>query len=193
MADAARRRATYQDVLKAPAHMVAEVVDGELHLQPRPALIHAAAASALGEELGPPFKRGKGGPGGWILLDEPELHLGADIVVPDMGGWLKTRLSAVPDDAYLILRPDWVAEVLSPRTERFDRITKLAVYAREQVPWVWLVNPRERMLEILNLGVDGRWILVGTYSGEELIRAQPFDAIEFDLAALWADAAPLAK
>ena len=146
MADGARRKASYQDVLAAPAHMVAEVVGGELHLQPRPALIHAAAASALGDELGPPFKRGKGGPGGWILLDEPELHLGADIVVPDMGGWLRARLPAVPDDAYLTVRPDWVAEVLSPRTERFDRTAKLAVYAREQVPWVWLINPRERTI-----------------------------------------------
>ena len=96
----------------------------------------------------------------------------------------------MPDDAYLTVRPDWVAEVLSPRTERFDRTAKLAVYAREQVPWVWLVNPREQTSEILNLGPDGRWILAGTYSGDVPIRVPPFDAIEFDLSALWADAVP---
>src|ERR1019366_7714743 len=99
----ARRPATYEDVLRAPPHMVAEVIDGELYLQPRPAMPHAAAASALGEELGPPFKRGKGGPGGWISLDEPELHLGGDIIVPDLGGWRRERMPAIA--AAPLLRP----------------------------------------------------------------------------------------
>ncbi len=80
-----RRRATYQDVLDAPPNMVAEVIDGQLVLMPRPAKPHALAASALGQELGPPFQRGKGGPGGWFVLDEPELHLGGDILVPESG------------------------------------------------------------------------------------------------------------
>src|SRR5215216_1131768 len=99
MADPARRLATYEDVLRAPPHMIAEVIAGELHLQPRPAKPHAAATSALGEELGPPFKRGRGGPGGWILLDEPELHLVDDILVPDLGGWRRERLAVLPRDA----------------------------------------------------------------------------------------------
>lgn len=187
MANPARRFATYEDVINAPEHFVAEVVGGELHLQPRPALCHSAAASALADELGPPFKRGRGGPGGWILLYEPELHFGGDIVVPDMAGWRRTRLDAVTDSPFLTLAPDWLAEVLSPSTEKFDRTEKLAVHAREGVPWVWLVNPHQRMLEILNLGSDGRWVLRGTYHDNVLIRAEPFDAIEFDLGALWAD------
>jgi Uma2 family endonuclease len=187
MANPARRLATYEDVLNAPEHFVAEVVGGELHLQPRPALSHSAAASALGDELGPPFKRGRGGPGGWILLYEPELHFGGDIVVPDMAGWRRTRLDAVTDGPFMTLAPDWLAEVLSPSTEKFDRTEKLAVYAREGVPWVWLINPRQRTLEILNLGADGRWVLRGTFHDDVLIRAEPFEAIEFDLGALWAD------
>jgi hypothetical protein len=117
MSEPVRRRATYEDVLAAPVRKVAEILDGELVLNPRPALPHTVAASALGEELGPPFKRGRGGPGGWLILDEPELHLGADILVPDLGAWRRERLPAVPREPYLTLAPDWVCEVLSPSTE----------------------------------------------------------------------------
>jgi Uma2 family endonuclease len=184
------RAASYEDVLNAPANMVAEVVNGELHLQPRPAMPHAAAASALGGELDPPFSRGRGGPGGWILLDEPEIHLAADIVVPDIGGWRRTRMDVIPNAAFVSLAPDWVAEVLSPSTERFDRGEKLEIYARENVGWVWLVNPTLRTLEILQLGTEGHWILRGTHHGDVKLRAEPFDAIEFDLGALWANVAP---
>src|SRR5215213_7838295 len=114
----AKRRASDEDVLNAPEHLVAEIIDGELRLQPRLALPHAAAATALGEELGPPFKRGRGGPGGWILLFEPELHLGEDILVPDLGGWRRERLAVLPAEPYLALAPDWVCEVLSPATAK---------------------------------------------------------------------------
>ncbi len=120
MADAARRRATYEDVLRAPEHLIAEIIDGELVTQPRPAGRHSAVASALGEELGPPFKRGRGGPGGWLLLYEPELHLGSDVLVPDLAGWRRERLPYIGDEAYFTLPPDWVCEVLSPSTEKRD-------------------------------------------------------------------------
>src|SRR5205809_8041225 len=128
MADPAKRRATYDDVLAAPEHKVAEIIDGELILSPRPAMPHAAAASALGEELGPPFKRGRGGPGGWMILDEPEIHLGEHVVVPDIGGWRRERLPEVPAAAYLEVAPDWLCEVLSPSTRALDRGQKLRVY-----------------------------------------------------------------
>src|SRR5437773_3680672 len=121
MAESAKRRATYQDVMDAPPHMVAEIIDGELDLQPRPGKPHAAATTALGEELGPPFKRGRGGPGGWILLFEPELHLRADILVPDMAGWRRERMpTIVADQPFFTESPDWVAEVASPRTQKYD-------------------------------------------------------------------------
>lgn len=183
-----RRPATYADVLAAPAHTIAEVLDGELHVQPRPAAAHAAAASALGEELGPPFKRGRGGPGGWILLDEPELHLGPDICVPDLAGWRRERMPVIERTAFFTLAPDWIAEVTSPSTAKFDRTDKLRIYAREAVAWVWLVDPLARTLEVLRRGSEG-WIVRAAFRDEVRVRAEPFDAIELDLAILWADVA----
>jgi len=174
-------------VLAAPEHLVAEVLDGDLSLQSRPGKPHAAAATALGEELGPPFKRGRGGPGGWIILDEPELHLGADILVPDLGGWRRERMPKMLDDeAYFTIAPDWVCEVLSRSTAVLDRKQKLPVYARERVGHVWLVDPILRTLEVLRWGAEG-WVIAGTWAGSDLVRAEPFDAIELDLSILWAD------
>lgn len=185
MAESAKKVATYQDVVDAPPHMVAEVIGGELHLNPRPAKPHAVAATALGEELGPPFKRGRGGPGGWVILDEPELHVGPDILVPDLAGWRVERMPEIVDDEpFFILAPDWVCEVLSPRTAKYDRSDKLAIYAREGVQWAWLVDPLQRTLEVMRLE-EGKWSLLGVWRDEALVRAEPFDAIELDLAVLW--------
>lgn len=175
----------------APPNVVAEIVGGVLHTMPRPARRHTIAATNLGEELGPPFKRGRGGPGGWVILDEPELHLGTmpDIVVPDLAGWRRERMpDAVGDDdapPYYELTPDWACEVLSPRTEAFDRGQKVPLYARERVRHVWLVDPIEQTLEIFRLEREG-YLLLGVHHGDERPRAEPFDAIELDLAVLWA-------
>ncbi len=187
MSDAARRVATYEDVLAAPHHRVAEILGGELRLSPRPAKPHAAAASALGEELGPPFKRGRGGPGGWILLDEPELHLGADIPVPDLAGWRRERLPVLTDDEpFFTLAPDWVCEVLSTSTARYDRSEKLPIYAREGVRHVWLVDPIDRLLEVLRLE-NGRFSFLAVHRDDARVRAEPFDAIALELGVLWED------
>jgi Uma2 family endonuclease len=187
MSDPARRPATYEDVLNAPEHLVAEIIDGELTLHPRPAKPHAAATTALGEELGPPFKRGRGGPGGWILLDEPELHMGSDVLVPDLAGWRRERMPVLTaDEPYFTLSPDWVCEVLSPHTAATDRARKLPVYARETVQHVWLVDPLQRTLEVLRR--QGReWLIVNVFEGDAGVRAEPFDAIELELRILWAD------
>jgi Uma2 family endonuclease len=179
------RPATYDDILALPEHVVGEIVDGELHVSPRPAFRHAAASSALGEELGPPFKRGRGGPGGWIILDEPEVHLGTAVLVPDLAGWRRERMPELPDALFATLAPDWACEVLSPSTARFDRGRKLPRYAKEQVAHVWLVDPLATTLEVLRL--DGEtYRIVLTATGEDRVRAEPFDAIELDLAVLWA-------
>ena len=178
------RRATYQDVLDAPAHRVAEIVDGTLHTHPRPAMPHALASSRLGGELTGPFDRGRGGPGGWWIIDEPELHLGEEIVVPDLAGWRRERMPDYPDTAYVSLAPDWVCEVLSPSTRRLDLHGKRPVYAREGVGHLWLVDPADRTLEAFELR-DGYWVLIASAKDDDPISIRPFDAITFSLGDLW--------
>jgi Uma2 family endonuclease len=186
MADPAKRRATYQDVLDAPMHMVAEVVDGELYTHPRPRPRHTVVSSVLGMDLGSAFQRGRGGPGGWLILDEPELHLGPDpdIIVPDLAGWRRERMPELPEEAFFRLAPDWACEVLSTSTAQLDRTRKLPIYARERVPHVWLVDPDGKTLEVLELDGD-TYRLVATHGGDAVVRAVPFDAIELKLADLW--------
>lgn len=192
MAGADRKVATYEDVLAAPPHMVAEIVDGELILSPRPAARHGAAASTLGEELGPPFKRGRGGPGGWLIMDEPELHFGSHVLVPDLAGWRRERMALLPDAPYFTMVPDWICEVLSPGSARFDRGKKMPLYGQAGVRNACLVDPEERTLEVFRL-VDGRWSLLATFIEDARVRAEPFDAIELDLSVLWADVEPPVK
>jgi Uma2 family endonuclease len=178
-------RATYDDLLAVPDSMVAEIVDGRLYASPRPSSLHASASMALGQELGPPFRSGRGGPGGWILLFEPELHLGEHVLVPDLAGWRRSRMPELPDAAYLTLAPDWVCEVLSPRTVSLDRVRKLAAYGGTGVGHAWLVDPQARTLEVLRR--DGAlWTLAGSWEGDTRVRAEPFEALELDLALLWA-------
>ncbi len=180
------KRATYEDVLNAPENKVAEILDGELVLSPRPAPRHATAHSALHALLHTPFDQGRGGPGGWRILVEPELHLGEDVVVPDIAAWRRERMPELPDTAWFELRPDWVCEILSPSTERIDRGRKLRIYAEAAVPHAWLVNPVERTLEVLRLA-GGAWTIVTVLTGDDEVRAEPFDAVPFPLAALWED------
>ena len=177
-------RATYQDVLGAPAHRVAEIIDGTLYTHPRPAPAHAVASSVLGGELGPPFHRGHGGPGGWWIIDEPELHLGEDIVVPDLAGWRRERMAELPDTAYFSLAPDWVCEVLSASTRRHDLHAKRPIYAREDARHLWLVEPTDRTLEAFELR-DSAWVLIASAKDDDPISIRPFDAITFSLGDLW--------
>ena len=181
---AAPKRATYRDVLDAPPHMVAEVVAGTLHTQPRPAKRHAWASSGLGMKLGPPFNFGEGGPGGWVILFEPELHLGGDIVVPDIAGWRRGTMSEDMEGAYFTQAPDWVCEVLSPSTRRLDQGQKRAVYAREQVSHLWFLDPDARTLEAFELR-NGLWVLLETLVDDAQVSLPPFDAISFPLDSLW--------
>jgi len=176
--------ATYDDLREVPDHFVAEMFDGELYATPRPALPHTRAATALGVELGGPFDRGRNGPGGWVFLDEPELHFGNDVLVPDLAGWRRERLPAVPADAYMTLAPDWVCEVLSPSTEALDRGKKLRVYAREGVAHAWLMDPLRQTLEVLSLE-SGKWTVLESHEGRLSVRAPPFAALELELGALW--------
>ena len=181
---AERRRATYQDVLDAPLHRVAEVVDGVLHTNPRPAMRHAHASSSLGTKIGGPFHHDAGGPGGWWIIFEPELHLGDDILVPDLAGWRRERMPVFPDAPYTTLTPDWVCEVLSPSTRKLDLHGKRAAYGREQVGHLWLVDPADRTLEAFELR-EGEWVLIATAQDDASVCIRPFDAVTFSLGDLW--------
>ncbi|MDX2258640.1 MAG: Uma2 family endonuclease [Hyphomicrobiaceae bacterium] len=188
--------ATYADIQSLPPHVVGEILFGVLHTHPRPAPRHARASSMLGVELGGPFDRGRGGPGGWIILDEPELHLGPHVVVPDLAGWRRERMPQLPDTAHFEIAPDWVAEVLSPATQRYDRTDKLAIYAAFGVAHAWYVDPIQRTLEVFTLEygragagsapeAQARWVIVATLKDDEPVAAPPFEVHEFSLGVLW--------
>jgi len=186
MASPARKPATYDDLLHLPEDRIGEIVDGELYASPRPAGRHAGCAVELTVELGSPFQRGRGGPGGWRFLFEPELHLAADTLVPDLAGWRRERLPSVPDVPAVTVAPDWICEILSPSTERLDRVRKLPAHARHGVGPAWLVNPSTRTLEVYRREGD-HWLLAATHADDAVVRAEPFDAIEIDLLRLWGE------
>lgn len=182
------KRATYDDVLNAPENKVAEILDGELFLSPRPAMRHAGATAAIQGKLWSRFDDGDRGPKGWVVLTEPELHFGEAVVVPDVAAWRRERLPGIPDRPWLDLAPDWLCEVLSPSTARIDRGRKLKVYAEAGVAHAWLVNPIDRTLEVLRLQ-DGAWMLVAAFGGSDVVRIPPFEDLELALTRLWPDAA----
>jgi len=180
-----KRFATYEDLCQVPDHLVAQIIHGQLITLPRPAPRHASATSALGGSLFPPMDSGDDGPGGWWILDEPELHLGPNILVPDLSGWRRERMPALPETAYFTVVPDWVCEVLSPSTAQLDRIDKLGIYASNAVGYAWLIDPNARSLEVLVL-CEGRWRLECAFKENDEVCAPPFEAVLFGLNKLWA-------
>ncbi len=191
MRSPSQKPATYDDLKAVPPHMMGQIVDGELIRLPRPAAGHAIVTSNLGADLTGPFGRGKGGPRGWLILDEPELHLAADVLVPDLGSWRRDRLPVeIPADmAFFTVVPDWVCEVLSPSTAAIDRVQKARIYARGGVRWRWTIDPVGKTLEADELR-EGRWSSLGVWGPGEKPRVPPFDAIELELDAWWGSAAP---
>jgi Uma2 family endonuclease len=175
---------TYADLAALPPHVVGEILAGDLHATPRPGLRHGRAGWRLTSSLDLPFDRGRGGPGGWLFLAEPELHLGADVVVPDLAGWRRERLPEVPDAPFLALAPDWVCEIASPSTQRLDRGVKLDIYLREQVGHAWLLDPIGRVLEVFRRTGEA-WVRAGAWTGEAPARIEPFDLVEIDLRDIW--------
>lgn len=184
MAEREKRPATYADLEAVPEHLVAEIIDGVLRTHPRPSPRHVMSANSLADELTSPFQKARGGPGGWVFAAEPELHLGSHVLVPDLAAWRRERLPSIPDTAYFVTVPDWACEVLSASTETRDRTVKMRIYAEQRLSHLWLVDPRQQLLEVFELR-DERWVLLGAWSSEDTVRAPPFDAISFSLADLW--------
>jgi len=181
-----RQRALYDEYQRVPPHQHAEIVRGTLYVMPRPAPRHANAATVLAGDLSGPFQRRRGGPGGWWILFEPELHLiELEPIVPDLAGWRLERMPSLPETAYFSIVPDWICEVLSRSTESLDRDEKLPLYAERGVEHVWLLDPIARTLEAHAHPESGRWREVRVYQGDARVRVAPFEAIELELAALW--------
>ncbi|QSQ22456.1 Uma2 family endonuclease [Pyxidicoccus parkwayensis] len=179
-----KRPATYADLEALPENVVGQLIDGELIVMPRPMTPHGMAHSVLFLRLGSAFQLGMGGPGGWWFMTEPELHFGQNVLVPDLAGWRRERMPLMPRVPYITQAPDWVCEVLSPSTEKLDRTRKQELYAREGIAHVWLVDPELRTLEVFQLH-GGRWVERATWSGNARVRAEPFEALELELGALW--------
>jgi Uma2 family endonuclease len=178
-----KRPATYADIEALPEHQLGEIIGEELIVSPRPGGPHAFATTSLVGEIDGPFQKGRNGPGGWLILFEPELHFDKQVLVPDIAGWRSDRAPSAAG-AFFTDAPDWVCETLSPSTALIDRTRKLAIYAERQVAFVWLVDPSTRTIEVLRR--DGTsWIVAGNHGGTDKVRVVPFDAIELDLGSLW--------
>jgi hypothetical protein len=184
-------RATYADLEAVARTKVAELIHGTLHILPRPAPRHARALTSLTGRLHGPFDLGEGGPGGWWILDEPELHFPDptapgedDAIVPDLAAWRRERMPRLPKETFW-LAPDWVCEILSQSTEDVDRDEKMPIYARQGVRHAWLIDPVAQTLEVVALGADGAWGKPEVHRDFERVRVEPFAAIEIDLSVLW--------
>jgi Uma2 family endonuclease len=184
-----QRPSLYEQLEAAPEGLTGEIIDGQIHTQPRPSGPHVLASSSLGYELLGPFQKGSGGPGGWWVIDEPELHFIQDkeVNVPDIAGWRRTRLPRVPEDHRFTVVPDWVCVVLSPSTESKDRSLKMPIYARFGVPHAWLVDPLAHTLEAYALE-SGAWVEIGRFAGAATVAVAPFAAVTINLEDLWAPA-----
>ena len=184
MASRTRKRATYDDLVAAPPDKIAELVEGDLYVSPRPRPRHSNAVSVLTSVLNDAFHQGRSGPGGWWILFEPELHLGEDVLVPDIGGWRRERLPTLPDEPWFALSPDWICEVTSPSTEFFDRERKLPIYAAAGVTHLWIVDPDTRTIEVYRREAT-QWSIVSMQSGAAAISTEPFETIAIELERLW--------
>jgi Uma2 family endonuclease len=183
--------ATYNDLLKAPEEFTAELLDGKLVLWSRLAGPHKRAIAALGMDIGSAYDRGREGPGDWWIMHGPEVHFDVDarVIVPDLAGWRRERMPMYPSDHKYRIAPDWVCEVLSPSTSRWDRTTKLPLYAEYGVAYAWFVEPVLQIVEVKKL-VDRVWTDIGLYGGDAKFRAEPFEEVEIDLGSIWGSASP---
>jgi len=186
MARAAHHKTLYEALEALPEGLIGEILDGQLHTQPRPALRHMLAASNLGAELIRRYSHGRDGPGGWWIVVEPEIHFArrTEVLVPDLAGWRRGRVPEIPDDAHIEVVPDWVCEILSPSTRSKDREIKMPLYARYGVAHVWLIDPAAETLEAYELR-DAQWAQLGVYGADDTPAAAPFEVAAFRVGDLW--------
>lgn len=185
MSEAAKKKAVYADLCRVPENMIGEIINGELIVTPRPSRKHTLTTSLLGSEIIPSYFHGRGGgPGGWVIIIEPEIGLDEHTLVPDLAGWKKERFPTSEKTNWISVAPDWICEVLSPSTLRTDKIRKMPLYAEHGIKHLWLVDPNAKTLDAFRLE-SGMWVLLSSYVEDDKVRAEPFQEIEIDLAGLW--------
>ncbi len=179
-------QATYSVLNALPKGWVGEIVEGELLASPRPLASQTRAAFMLGVELGEQLDQRRGGNGRWCFLRAPELHLGSDVLVPELAGWRRDRVAEPPEPGapFLTLAPDWICEVVSPVTVALDRTRKLPLYAQHGVSFAWFIDPEARTLEVFQRLRRG-WLYSACYEGDALVRAEPFPHVSLALGSLW--------
>ena len=180
------RKATYADLFSIPENTTGEIIDGELIVTPKPSPRHSNASALLTATLVPPYRKGMGGPGGWMILSEVEIMLGDNLLVPDISGWRMERFPGFPKENWISVPPDWVCEILSPDTIRLDRVRKMPIYAEYMIPYLWRLDPIAKTLEVFKLE-SGKWIFEQAYAEDDKVRAEPFQEIEFALGNFWID------
>ena len=182
----AKKSSLYDRLAALPTELTGEIINGQLRTQPRPAWPHALASSRLGSDIEGPYGRGHGGPGGWWIIDEPEVHFALDIevTVPDIAGWRKQRMPNPPEGHKIQVVPDWICEIFSPSTKSIDREEKMPLYGRYGVSFGWLVDPKAHTLEAYKL-VDEKWTPLGFFRDDDTVSVAPFDAIIIHLNELW--------
>jgi Uma2 family endonuclease len=186
MIEPAKKEAVYEDLYNIPENMTGQIIDGELIASPRPAPGHMNVASVLGAELVPPYRFGRGGPGGWIILMETEIMFGEHLLVPDLAGWKKERFPGWPEENWISTSPDWICEILSPSTAQTDKVRKMPIYAEYGVAHIWLIDPVIKTLDAFR-NETGKWLLLASFAGEDRVRIEPFQETEIDLGDLWTE------
>jgi Uma2 family endonuclease len=179
------RPATYADLQALPEGVKGEIIDGELFVQPRPRPAHARAATTIVSDIQGPYDLGRGGPGGWWILAEPGVELPrSPEFSPDVAGWRRDRLPELPEDSSIQVVPDWICEVLSPKTRAYDFLKKRPFYAQVGVSWLLYVDVDARTVTVSRL-VEGSWLEVAVHGEDEKVRLEPFKDVELDLALWW--------
>ncbi len=187
MAELARKRDTLADLEAVPKHLAAELIQGVLYTMTRPRPRHQHANVLLAGEVSGPFQRGRGGPGGWWILTEPGiafLTLDVEELSPDIAGWRKERMPELPDETINVV-PDWVCEILSPSTRAHDQRIKRPLYAQAGVKWMWIVDVDARTV-VVSRNEGGKWLELGVFVDDDVLRAEPFETHAIELKDLWA-------
>jgi Uma2 family endonuclease len=189
VADAANiLRATLADLLAIPEeHRRHELIDGVLVEKEAASGRHGGAQVRISRRLGP-YDRRPGGrwPGGWWFATEAEIQLAeTQVFRPDVAGWRRERMAALPSQVPITLRPDWICEILSTN-KRNDLITKKRAYHQHQVGHYWLIDPVDETLTVYRWHPDG-YVEVLIAERDERVLPEPFEAIELRVSVLFGD------